>query len=348
MSPKYNDELKLYRSNRFFSAEEWQARMFKQNMNQTSISTDMVIQQPKMPPAVVSVSILNCLRIKGMPPHKLDINIGTTYTITSNVNVELGLYRGAVIRVISYNQDELHAVRMNSSITGRSAIVRIPKVCFYSNTERCAYAFGRLQFPISPTAVPHAALQMGSWPTTKLFRHISLFDCITRNGVRYKLLGELTPRQNQRCKFTFCLPVIDCAQSYHDSTRWPIYTGKKSTGRCSNMNNPAPVASGVGGQAISACSNSLHLHTATAKANTNAVNDPSTANIDASKYLYKYMHKSIYFNKKSLPNNYGQRYQGALAMVTRNGNSGAFITISAIVVFQKRGPCQIALAAFPY
>ena len=257
----------------------------------------MIIQQPNMPPTVVSVSILNCLRIKGMPPHKLDINIGTTYTITSNVNVEHGLYRGAVIRVISYNQDELHAVRMNSSITGRSAIVRIPKVCFYSNTERCAYAFVRLQFPISPTAVPYAALQMGSWPTTKLFRHISLVDCITRNGVRYKLLGELTPRQNQRCKLTFCLPVIDCAQSYHDSTRWPIYTRKIFTGRCSNMNNPAPVASGVGGQAISACSSSLHLHTSIAKANTHAVNDPSTADIDLTKYLYKYVHKSIYFNK---------------------------------------------------
>jgi ATP-dependent DNA helicase PIF1 len=89
---------------------------------------------------------LNTLQPQGMPPHKLELKVGTPVMLMRNLNAKSGLANGTRLVILAMNNYTLQA----KVLTGKNKgdIVLIPRIPLETSDDKMPVQFNRLQFPI--------------------------------------------------------------------------------------------------------------------------------------------------------------------------------------------------------
>jgi hypothetical protein len=96
--------------------------------------------------ATYPTEFLNTLQPQGMPPHKLDLKVGTPVMLMRNLNAKSGLANGTRLVILAMHNYLLEA----QILTGKNKgdIVLIPRIPLDTSDSIMPVEFNKMQFPI--------------------------------------------------------------------------------------------------------------------------------------------------------------------------------------------------------
>ena len=185
--------------------------------NKTYLSIDSVSSDNEMEANNYPMEFINSLTPSGMPPHRLNLKVGSIIMLLRNLSITQGLCNGTRLEVL-----ELHNHSILASIISGShaqARVLIPRIKLNSSDANIPFVLHRTQFPVRLSysmtinkAQGQTFDKVGIYLPQPCFTHGQLYVAFSRarsmNSVRVKICPQNNSTHGQRRGTTFTRNIV--------------------------------------------------------------------------------------------------------------------------------------------
>lgn len=114
--------------------------------NKIYYSTDRVLADDPAEDDRYPMEFLNSLTPSGMPPHKLQIKVGSIIMLLRNISIQNGLCNGTRLEVVGLHQHSIEASHINGPLMDRHVL--IPRLKLAPSDPNLPFTLERTQFPV--------------------------------------------------------------------------------------------------------------------------------------------------------------------------------------------------------